>query len=114
VRGFTDALRIELDIDDCGVSCTTIHPGGIKTNIARRARVAPDIADKAGPGGVGAEFDRIARTTPEKAARQILTAVQRNRRRALIGPDAKAIDLLSRLPAGVYQRVLVAGARRRG
>ena len=114
VRGFTDALRMELDIADCGVSCTTIHPGGVRTNIARRARVAPDIADKAGPGGVGAEFDRIARSTPEKAARQILTAVQRNRRRALIGPDAKAIDLLSRLPAGVYQRVLVAGARRRG
>jgi butyryl-CoA dehydrogenase len=113
VRGFTDALRMELEIADCGVSSTTIHPGGVRTNIARRARVAPELADKAGTGGIGAEFDRIARTTPEKAARQILTAVQRNRRRALIGPDAKAIDLISRLPAGLYQRVLVAGARRR-
>jgi butyryl-CoA dehydrogenase len=113
VRGFTDALRMELDIADCGVSCTTVHPGGVRTNIARRARVSADIADQAGPGGVGAEFDRIARTTPEKAARQILTAVARNRRRALIGPDAKAIDLIARLPAGLYQRVLVAGARRR-
>lgn len=113
VRGFTDALRMELEIADCGVSSTTIHPGGVRTNIARRARVTPELADKAGPGGIGAEFDRIARTTPEKAARQILTAVQRNRRRALIGPDAKAIDLISRLPAGLYQRALVAGARRR-
>ena len=51
-------------------------------------------------------------TTPEKAARQILAAVERNRRRALIGPDAKVIDLVSRLPAGLYQRVLVRGARR--
>jgi butyryl-CoA dehydrogenase len=113
VRGFTDALRMELDIADCGVSCTTVHPGGVRTNIARRARVTADIADQAGPGGVGAEFDRIARTSPDKAARQILTAVERNRRRALIGPDAKAIDLIARLPAGLYQRVLVAGARRR-
>src|SRR4029079_17978802 len=35
VRGFTDALRIELDIERCGVSATTVHPGGVKTNIAR-------------------------------------------------------------------------------
>ena len=59
------------------------------------------------------EFDTLARTTPEKAARQILAAVARNRRRALIGPDAKVFDLVSRLPAGFYQRVLAAGAKRR-
>ncbi|MGB3056193.1 MAG: SDR family NAD(P)-dependent oxidoreductase [Acidimicrobiales bacterium] len=113
VRGFTDALRMELEVADCGVSCTTIHPGGVRTNIARRARVDPELADRAGPGGIGAEFDRIARTTPDKAAQQILKAVERNRRRALIGPDAKVIDVISRLPAGLYQRVLVQGARRR-
>ena len=50
---------------------------------------------------------------PEKAAEQILTAVERNRRRALIGPDAKVLDLVSRLPAGLYQRLLVAQGRRR-
>jgi short-subunit dehydrogenase len=108
VRGFTDALRMELEIEPCGVSATTVHPGGIKTNIARNARIddsAPMLDDP------GTNFDRIAMTTPDKAARQILTAVQRNRRRALIGPDAKAIDLISRLPAGVYQRFLVHGAR---
>jgi NAD(P)-dependent dehydrogenase (short-subunit alcohol dehydrogenase family) len=38
VRGFTEALRIELDSDGGNVSCTTIHPGGIKTNIARNGR----------------------------------------------------------------------------
>ena len=60
----------------------------------------------------GDAFDRIAMTTPEKAARQILAAVEQNKRRALIGPDAKVIDLVSRLPAGLYQRVLVRGLRR--
>ena len=52
-------------------------------------------------------------TSPEKAARQILAAVENDGRRALVGPDAKAIDLISRLPAGLYQRVLARGARRR-
>ncbi|MEQ1785692.1 MAG: SDR family NAD(P)-dependent oxidoreductase [Acidimicrobiales bacterium] len=114
VRGFTDALRIELDAERCGVSCTTVHPGGIQTNIARNARMDDDVVAMA--GGVERahrDFDRIAMTTPEKAARQILTAVERDRRRALIGPDAKVLDLVSRLPAGISQRVLAVGARRR-
>ena len=113
VRGFTDALRMELDIEGCGVSATTIHPGGIKTNIARNARVDPALAEASGDLDAGDAFDKLALTTPEKAARQILKAVERNRRRALIGPDAKVFDLVSRLPAGLYQRLLVQGARRR-
>ncbi|MGQ0431187.1 MAG: SDR family NAD(P)-dependent oxidoreductase [Microthrixaceae bacterium] len=114
VRGFTDALRMELDMERCGVSATTVHPGGIKTNIARSARMdASALRYGASAETAAAEFDKIAKTTPEKAAAQILAAVQKDRRRALIGPDAKAIDLLSRLPAGLYQRALVFGATRR-
>ena len=103
VLGFTDALRMELEAERCGVSATTVHPGGVKTNIAKSARGS----------AIPVDFDKIAMTKPERAARQILTAVARNRRRVAVGPDAKAIDLVSRLPAGIYQRVLVAGARRR-
>jgi NAD(P)-dependent dehydrogenase (short-subunit alcohol dehydrogenase family) len=110
VRGFTDALRMELDIEKCGVSCTTIHPGGIKTNIARNARMDDSVAAVTGDADFAQEFDKIAMTKPAKAARQILAAVENDRRRALIGPDAKLIDLVSRLPAGLYQRVLVRGA----
>lgn len=109
VRGFSDALRMELEMAKSPVSCTTVHPGGIRTNIARKARIDPS-------GGAAveaaADFDRIAVTTPEKAARQILAAVERDRRRVLVGPDAKVIDLLSRLPAGLYQRALAKGAAR--
>ncbi len=47
VRGFTEALRVELDIEDCGVSATTVHPGGIKTNIARNARMDDSLTDSA-------------------------------------------------------------------
>lgn len=115
VRGFTDALRMELEIEKCGVSATTVHPGGIRTNIARSARMDPSALALSGADAsrTANDFERVARTTPEKAATQILEAVRRNQRRALVGPDAKVIDLLARLPAGFYQRVLVAGARRR-
>ena len=104
VRGFTDALRIELEMEDCGVSCTTVHPGGVKTNIARNARVDPSVT--AAGRSVPDDFDRMARTTPESAARQILLGVTRNRRRVLVGPDAAVIDLVSRLPARVSQRLV--------
>jgi butyryl-CoA dehydrogenase len=114
VRGFTDALRVELEAERCGVSATTVHPGGIRTDIARNARIDPSTAAVAGdPERARAEFERMLRTTPEDAARQILLAVQRNRRRALIGPDAVVFDAVSRLPAGVSQRVMVLGSRLR-
>jgi butyryl-CoA dehydrogenase len=114
VRGFTDALRMELDMEKCGVSSTTVHPGGIKTNIARNARMDASVGSYAGDvDRARSDFDKVAITSSKKAARQILTAVEKDKRRALIGPDAKLIDLISRLPAGLYQPVLLRGAKRR-
>jgi NAD(P)-dependent dehydrogenase (short-subunit alcohol dehydrogenase family) len=115
VRGFTDCLRMELEIEGAPVSATTIHPGGIRTNIARNARMHPDLAKVAGGGNddFAKQFDKLARTSPQKAAIQILAAVEANKRRALIGPDAKVLDLLSRLPAAALQRPMIRGARRR-
>jgi butyryl-CoA dehydrogenase len=104
---------MELEIDKSGVSCTTVHPGGIRTNIARNARTDASVISISGSAKDLAEnFDRMTLTTPEKAAGQILKAVERNRRRVLVGPDAKVFDLVSRLPAPLYQRVLVAGSKR--
>jgi butyryl-CoA dehydrogenase len=113
VRGFTDALRMELEVDPCGVSCTTVHPGGVKTNIVRTARIHENAADLAGDADLSTQFEKVALTSPDKAARQILAAVQADRRRTLVGPDAKVIDLIARLPARLYQRLLVRGASRR-
>ncbi len=111
VRGFSDSLRMELEIQGAHVSVTTIHPGGIKTNIARNARMDPSVSAVAGdPEKAVKDFERAFITSPEKAATQILTAIRRDRRRALIGPDAKAIDLVSRLPASLYQSLLVKGS----
>jgi NADP-dependent 3-hydroxy acid dehydrogenase YdfG len=113
VRGFTDALRMELEIGGSHVSVTTIHPGGIKTNIVNNGR-RDDTVRSIGqdPADMQNEFDKLAISSPEKAARQILKAVERNRRRALIGPDAKFFDIASRLPAGLYQRFLITTGRR--
>jgi butyryl-CoA dehydrogenase len=112
VRGFTDALRIELEIKGSPVSCTTVHPGGIKTNIVRNARIDDSALALSGGRDMVSNFDRVAMTSPTRAARQILAAVQRNRRRALIGPDAKMIDLVARIPGGLSHRALVRGGRR--
>jgi NADP-dependent 3-hydroxy acid dehydrogenase YdfG len=104
VRGFTEALRHELAGGPVHVMC--VHPGGVRTDIARNARLheAPDGAtDK--PASVR-QFDRLARTTPEAAAAAIVRAAQRRRGRCLIGADAHAIDWLARLLPANYWALL--------
>ena len=87
VRGFTDALRMELEIEDTNISVTTVHPGGIKTNIACNARLDPSIREVgADPEKAVKELERAFITSPERAAEQILTAVRRDRRRSVDRP----------------------------
>jgi NADP-dependent 3-hydroxy acid dehydrogenase YdfG len=101
VRGFTDSLRQELR--GTGVSAVTVHPGGIKTNIARNARVHKD------PFGLGrsgeevtAAFESALRTSPEKAAAVIHRGVERGKARILIGADAYAVDAMARIAPTHY------------
>jgi NAD(P)-dependent dehydrogenase (short-subunit alcohol dehydrogenase family) len=109
VRGFTECLRQELELENRRVSATCVHPGGIRTNIARVMRNRhPDISD----AEAARRFEELARTTPETAALRIVRGVQRNARRVLIGPDAHAIDLMQRLTGSGYQLLTVASARR--
>ena len=107
VRGFTDALRTELDIEQCGVSATTIHPGGIRTNIARNARFEFAEHEEAVDAEQAAvDFERLTRTTPQKAAQLIIGAVEKNKRRALIGPDAHVFDAAARISPRASQWAL--------
>lgn len=111
VRGFTEALRVELDMEKCGVSASTVHPGGIKTNIARSARMdGVESALGRSAAEVKDSFDRVAMTTPAKAAEVIVKGIEQNRRRILVGPDARVISLLAKLPPGAYQPILAKGA----
>ena len=84
------------------VKVTTVHPGGIKTAIARNM-TAVDGFDK---DELARTFDKkLANTSPQKAAQIILDAVRKNRARVLVGPDAKALDLIVRATGSGYQRL---------
>jgi len=116
VRGFTDSLRQELR--GTGVTAINVHPGGINTNIVRNARFHKD------PDGRGRsheqmveEFAALTMTQPDKAAEIIHRGVEQDKARILVGPDAYAFDILTRLAPTHYYDVLSrfqARLRRRG
>jgi len=109
VRGLTEALRQEMLIAGHPVQVTAVHPGGIKTGIARNAR-ATASHDQA---TVAKHFDtKLARMTPERAAEIIIDGVLANKPRVLVGGDAKALDWMQRVIGARYQRVIALGARR--
>ncbi|OLL28908.1 short-chain dehydrogenase [Burkholderia sp. SRS-W-2-2016] len=114
VRGFTEALRQELDLLRCGVSATCVHPGGIRTNIAQASRIAPNMVgfmvenEQQGRD----DFEKFFITTADDAARVILDGVRKNKRRVLIGRDARAADWLARTLPAAYQALVVMQTRR--
>lgn len=103
VRGFTESLRHELK--DTNVRVATIHPGGIKTNIAAKAKLGAG-ANPADHVDTATRFDNVARTTPEQAAERIVRGILRNEKRILIGVDARALAFLQRLLPVNYWRVI--------
>ncbi|WP_316525477.1 SDR family NAD(P)-dependent oxidoreductase [Kitasatospora brasiliensis] len=101
VRGFTEALRQEMLLAGHPVRVTCVHPGGIKTAVARNATAA-DGLDAA---SIARAFDRrLALHSPEMAARTIVDGVRRNRARVIVGGEAKALDLLARITPTGSQR----------
>jgi len=114
VRGYTEALRMELELAGAPVSATCVHPGGVRTQIALKARIDASTSSLTGRAAEQdrARFDTLlAATSAESAALQILRAVLRNQRRVLVGRDAWWMDKIVRLLGAAYQPVLVAVAR---
>jgi short-subunit dehydrogenase len=103
IRGFTEVLRHELE--GTNVAVTAVHPGGIRTAIARRARLGANATPAAKEDGV-ARFNIVAKITPEQAAERILQGVEKREKRVLIGGDAKALDLLQRFRPAHYWKAL--------
>ncbi|WP_248802452.1 SDR family NAD(P)-dependent oxidoreductase [Pseudomonas sp. MWU13-2100] len=114
VRGFTESLRQELDLMDIGVSATCVHPGGIKTDIARSSRIRDNVKGLLidNEEQARADFEKLFITDADQAARVILRGVRKNRRRVLVGRDAHALDLLVRLLPSAYQALVVFVTRR--
>ncbi|MGH6646687.1 SDR family NAD(P)-dependent oxidoreductase [Aquabacterium sp.] len=115
VRGYTECLRMELDMEGACVSATCVHPGGIATNIALAGKVDPAMEKVT---GITAEQQKrrankmINVTTAQSAALQILAAVENNERRVLVGPDAKRLDKIVRLLGSWYQVLVMRQLKR--
>jgi short-subunit dehydrogenase len=103
VRGFTEALRHELQGSNVSVTC--VCPGGIRTQIARRARIGAGVTGT-GHQEKAAQFENLLRTSPEAAAARILRGVERREPRILIGADAYQVDILQRLRPASYWKIL--------
>lgn len=107
VRGMSEAIRQEMLIAKHPVGVTVVHPGGIKTAIARSARVSA----KEDATATAELFDKkLAKTTPEKAAQVILGGVKKNKARVLVGLDAHAVHNFGKWTGSRYQDLISLGA----
>jgi short-subunit dehydrogenase len=103
VRGFSNALRLELAGSTVGV--TVVHPGGVATAIARNARIGAN-APAADAERDRAAFEKFLRLPPEQAGEIIVTGIERNAARVLVGSDAKLAAFLERLMPVKHMAVL--------
>jgi NAD(P)-dependent dehydrogenase (short-subunit alcohol dehydrogenase family) len=96
VKGFTETLRQELEGTSVGV--TVIHPGGIGTEIVRNARIRRHINPDKTAVELASDFDEhVVRNTADFAAQTIITGIEKNKQRVLVGGDAKFMDWMTRL-----------------
>ncbi len=105
VRGFSEALIQELSMLSPHVHCTCVHPGGVKTNIAKASKFIGQQLGRTDGERLARRFDKMAKTSPEQASRTILKGVLENKNRVLVGQDAMALDALQRLIPGAYHAV---------
>jgi short-subunit dehydrogenase len=106
VRGFSEALRHELQIFGSPVRLSVVHPGGIKTNIVRNSRTGSGITDNERRSQSIERFDAIAQTSAKDAALRIIKGIEKNEPRILIGSDARFMDLLQRFRPATYWKVM--------
>ena len=106
VRGFSESLRHELAMANSPVKLSVVHPGGVLTNIVRNSRTGAGITDNARRAESIDRFDAMAKTTPPVAAQRIITGIEKNQPRILIGNDARFMDLLQRFRPATYWAVL--------
>lgn len=103
VRGMSEALREEMLIAGHPVGVTVVHPGGIKTAIARNSRVSAK-EDKAKTAEL---FDKkLAKMTPDRAAEIIVAGIEKDQARVLVGLDAHALHWFAKLSGSRYQDVI--------
>ena len=103
VRGFTEALKMELSNTNIGVS--SVHPGGVKTSIVDNARIS-EASVKTSREKLQKFFNKQAITTAEDAAEVIMQGIIKNKRRILIGKDARMADRIARWFPNSYEKIM--------
>jgi short-subunit dehydrogenase len=113
VRGFSESLRHELVMNKSSVRLSVVHPGGIRTGIARAARVGAFMTDNKRRADGIERFDAFTETTPDVAAKTILDGIEANAPRILIGADARRMDLVQRLMPATYWKTIAKGIEKK-
>jgi NAD(P)-dependent dehydrogenase (short-subunit alcohol dehydrogenase family) len=113
VRGFSESLRHELAMNNSPVRVSVVHPGGIRTDIARSARVGAFMTDNKRRADGIERFDALTQTTPDMAAQTILDGIEANAPRILIGADARRMDLVQRLRPATYWKTIFKGIEKK-
>tara|TARA_Y100000996_G_scaffold398855_1_gene367299 strand:- start:300 stop:1133 length:834 start_codon:yes stop_codon:yes gene_type:complete len=103
VKAYTEALKMELA--DSSINVSSVHPGGIKTDIAINARIGRNISEETKTRLIK-QFDKLSYTTSKSASRNIIKGMKRKKRRIVIGIDAKIADILIRIFPGSYEKIL--------
>jgi NADP-dependent 3-hydroxy acid dehydrogenase YdfG len=101
VRALTEVLEMELW--GTSVRVTSVHPGAVATRIAIDGRLREGGAiDRERAHGL------IARgMPPERAAQIVADGIQADRRRIVVGRDAKLLELVQWLAPLLYRNLLV-------
>jgi butyryl-CoA dehydrogenase len=106
IRGFTEALAAEELCNNTGVAVTSVHPGGVKTNIVRNieGQNLTELQLK--------KLDTHFPTTADETADKIIYAIKKKKSRIIIGPDAKFMYRLSRFSQRITMKFLVNWAKK--
>ncbi|HMU97897.1 MAG TPA: SDR family oxidoreductase [Chitinophagales bacterium] len=102
VRGLTESLRMELL--DTNVSVHTVHPGGIKTNIANNARIS-ESEDQEQAKKVLKNFNKALIHTPEKAAQVIIRGIEKKQEKIMIGFETYVTDVVTKVLPTSYSKI---------
>ena len=113
VRGFSESLRHELAQANSPVRLSVVHPGGIKTGIARSSRVGAFMTDNQRRADMLDRFEAFTEATPAFAAKTILAGIEANAPRILIGKDARRMDLLQRFKPATYWAAIAKSIEKR-
>ena len=107
VRGFSESLRMELEMDGSHVGVSSVHPGGVKTNIVNSSVIKETLGRQVSPDAMKKQFsEQLARTSPEQAAKDILRGIEKNKPRVLVGMDARIADRIQRIMPTGYQKLV--------